>query len=98
MKKTTKKKLKTLTVTTRIAVLPLRLPGRRSNPSGGFRINGVDAEASRDPPVRIRRGVLTGGRDTSELLVKGVQLGRNVLTDEGVENDLEQRPMSEHPE
>jgi len=76
----------------------LRFPGRRSNPSGGFCINSIDTEASRDPPVRIRRGVLTGGRDTSELLVKGIQLGRNVLTDESVENDLEQWPMPEHPE
>lgn len=91
-------KVATLTVTPRIVVLPLRLPGCRSNPSGSFRINGVDAKASRDPPVRIRCGVLTGGRDTSELLVKGVQLGRNVLTDEGVENNLEQRPVPEHPE
>lgn len=81
-----------------MAVLLLHFPSRRSNLSGGFGVNGVDAEAPRDSPVRIRRCVLTGARDTSELLVKGVQLGRNVLTDEGVENDLEQRPMPEHPE
>lgn len=93
-----KEKVTRLTVITRIAVPPLRLPGRRSNLSGGFRVNGVDAGASRDPPVRIRRGVLTGGCDTSDLLVKGVQLGRNVLTDEGVDNNLEQRPVPEHPE
>lgn len=93
-----KEKVTRLTVITWIAVPPLRLPGRRSNLSGGFRVNGVDAGAPRDPPVRIRRGVLTGGSDTSELLVKGVQFGRNVLTDEGVENDLEQRPVPEHPE
>lgn len=68
---------------------PLRLPGCRSNPSGDFGVNSVDADASQDSPVRMRRGVLTGGRDTSERLVKGVQLGRNVLTDEGVEENLE---------
>lgn len=87
-----------LTAITRIAVLPLRLPGHRSNPSSGFGVNGVDAHAPRDPPVRLRRGVLAGDRDTGKLLVKGVQLGRNVLTDEGVENNFEQRPVPEHPD
>lgn len=87
-----------LTVATRIAVPPLCLPRGRSYSSGSFGVYSVDAETSGDTPVRIRRGCLTGRGDTSELLVKGVQLGRNVLTDEGVEDDLEQRPMPEYPE
>ena len=92
------KEWKNLTVATRITVPPLCLPCRRSYSSGSFGVYGVDAETSRDTPVRIRRGCLTGRGDTSELLVKGVQLGRNVLTDEGVEDDLEQGPVPEHPE
>lgn len=77
---------------------PLCLPRRGSYSSGSFSVYSVDAKTSRDAPVRIRRGCLTGRGDTSELLVKGVQLGRNVLTDEGVEDDLEQGPMPEYPE
>lgn len=87
-----------LTVATRVTVPPLCRPRRRSYSSGSFSVYSVDAETSRDAPVRIRRGCLTGRGDTSELLVKGVQLGRNVLTDEGVEDDLEQGPMPEYPE
>lgn len=87
-----------LTVATRITVPPLCLPRRRSYSSGSFGVYSVDAKTSRDTPVRIRRGCLTGRGDSSELLVKGVQLGRNVLTDEGVEDDLEQGPMPEYPE
>lgn len=93
-----RKGLRELTVATRVTVPPLCLPRRRSYSSGSFSVYGVDAETSRDAPVRIRRGCLTGRGDTSELLVKGVQLGRNVLTDEGVEDDLEQGPMPEYPE
>lgn len=89
---------KKLTVATRITVPPLCLPRRGSYSSGSFSVYSVDAKTSRDAPVRIRRGCLTGRGDTSELLVKGVQLGRNVLTDEGVEDDLEQGPMPEYPE
>lgn len=66
----------------------LRLPRGRTNSSGSFCVYGVDAKTSGDASVRIRPGVLTDRGNVSELLVEGVQLGRNVLTDEGVENDL----------
>lgn len=73
--------IRSLTVTARIAVPSLLFPRRRSHPPRGLGVDGVYAETPRDTLVRVRIGVLTGRGDTGELLVKSVQLRRDVLAD-----------------